>query len=352
VPGVSPLRRQEWRSTKYLVLGTHTRSTIHESFLLLTVHLVLHLLSLVLLAATPAPPIVALVVSPDGGSVITASQAGVQVLSLPDLQLKRTLPTQIEQPHDLEFSPAGNMLAIAGGSPAERGAVELWSWPEGKLLRTLPAGNDVANSLDFSADGSQLAIAGADKAVYLQPTSGGPARILRPHSAAVLAVAWLTADDLVLSAGVDQTIRVIKPTSGETLRSFENHTAPVRALAVQPGKHDGPALVASASADRTVRFWQPIIGRLVRFARLPAAATAICWTPSGSHALAACEDGKLRAINPATVEVTDLPEHLDGWAYAIAVLPDGVSAVLGGERGQLRKVSLNVIVGNVLRGVP
>ena len=298
---------------------------------------------LAILSAAPAPPIVALAVAPGGSKIMAASQAGVQVLAMPGLKSEQTLATHIEQVHDLAFAPAGDVLAIAGGSPGERGAVELWSWPDGKLLRTLPVGNDVAYALAWNAGGTQLAIAGADKAVDLLPAGSGAPRIVHPHSAAVLAVEWLPADDLVLSAGVDQTIRVIQPATGETVRSLENHTAPVRALAVRPGQQEGPVMIASAAADRTVRLWQPTIGRLVRFARLPVAATAICWTADGSHVLAACEDGHLRAIDPETVAVTDLAEHLDGWAYAVAVLPDGHSAILGGERGQLRRVPIDAI---------
>jgi len=156
----------------------------------------------------------------------------------------------------------------------------------------------------------------------------------------------------VLSAGVDQTIRVIDPAGRQTIRSLENHTAPVRDLALRRGVRDGPPMVASAGADRTVRFWQPTIGRLVRFARLPVAPTAICWTASGSHVLAACEDGRLRAVDPDTIAVTELPGQLEGWAHAVAMTPDGKAAILGGERGQLRRVPLDAIVGNALRGVP
>jgi WD40 repeat protein len=158
----------------------------------------------------------------------------------------------------------------------------------------------------------------------------------------VLATAWLPAEDLVLSAGSDQSIRLLAPKTGEVLRTFDNHTAAVRDLAVRPGKHDGPPMFASAGADRTVRFWLSN-GRLVRFAsKLPSAPTAICWTPDGAHTLAACEDGRLRAVDPLTVGVTEIV-GTRGWAYAVAASPDGMHAVLGGERGELRKVSLDAI---------
>ena len=312
-------------------------------------------IAVLLLAADPAPPIVALAIAPGGEQVLAGSQAGVQLFSLPDLKLTKTLATKLEQVHDLEFSPAGDRLAVGGGSPGERGAVELWHWPEMKLDWTHAAGNDVAYDVAWIYSGSRLAIAGADKAVTLgyarENTRSSPSRLM-PHSAAVLAVEWLESDDLVLSAGVDQTIRVIDPAKRATVRSLENHTAAVRDLALRPGEHVGPPLVASAGADRTVRIWQPTIGRLVRFARLPLAPTAICWTPSGSHVLAACEDGRLRAIDPDTLAVTELPEPLEGWAHAVAAAPDGKTAILSGERGQLRLVPLDAIVGNALRGVP
>jgi WD40 repeat protein len=312
-------------------------------------------LAAVLLLAEPAPPIVALAVTPDASRCCAGSQAGVQIFSLPDLQPCGAIATKLEQVHELVFAPRGEALAIAGGSPGERGAIEIWNWAAATLYLTQSAGNDVAYDVAWRPGGLQLAIAGADKSVTLgyTPKNFRPsATRLMPHSAAVLAVLWLPGDDVVLSAGVDQTIRLIDPGRGQTVRSFENHTGAVRDLALRPGDQEGPQLVASASADRTVRFWQPTIGRLVRFARLPSAPTAICWTPSGSHVLAACEDGRLRAVDPTTVAVIELAPALVGWAYAVAALPDGKSAVLAGERGQLRLVPLDAIVGNALRGVP
>jgi WD40 repeat protein len=315
------------------------------------------LISLVLLFVTAeaAPPVVAIAVTPDGAQVVAGSQAGIQVVSLPELAAVSRLATKLEHVHDLAFSPRGDLLAVAGGSPGERGIVELWEWPAGKLQATLAAGDDVAYSVAWNAEGTQLAVASGDKSVRLMaaqgasddtPTHSAGAPVpttLRPHSAAVLAVAWLGDDNLVLSAGVDQTIRVLKPASGETVRSLDNHTGAVRDLAVRVRRRNGPTVVASAGADRTVRFWQPGIGRLVRFARLPVAPTAICWTEDAAHVLVACEDGRLRAIDYESLAITELAEHLEGWAHDVTILPGDKSALLAGERGQLRIVRLDAI---------
>lgn len=287
------------------------------------------------------PPIVALAVSPDGREVLAGSQAGVQVLSLPDLQPQRSLATKLVHVHELVFSPDGKLLAVAGGAPAESGEVEIWEWPAGKLKATLAAGDDVAYDVAWNAEGALLAVAGADRKLRILAVDGAVAKTYEVHSAAVLAVAWLPADDLVLSAGVDHSIRVVEASTGTVRRSLDNHTAAVRDLAVRPGKHDGPLLVASAGADGTVRLWQPTIGRLVRFVRLTSAPTAIGWTRSGSHILAACEDGRLRAVDAESVAVIELAPPLAVRAHALSPIGRG-RVVFGGASG-VRLVSLDAI---------
>jgi WD40 repeat protein len=301
-----------------------------------------------LLATLAAPPIVALEATPEGAQVLAASQAGVEVRSADELKVVRTLPTMLVNVHDLAFSSDGKTLAICGGSPAESGAIELWDWPARTLRRSRAAGGDVVYSVAWSPDGKRLSAACADRKVRIFPVGGDEAdgaepRIVEPHSAAALATCWLPAGDLILSAGVDQSIRVLDPATGEVRRTLDNHTADVRDLAVRPGKYPGPAMVASCGADRTVRFWQPAIGRLVRFARLPVRPTAIVWTPSGSHLLAVCEDGRVVAIDPATTEQSELAAAGGGWLHSVVVLPAGDAAITGDSEGRLRRVPLDAI---------
>ena len=301
------------------------------------------ILALLLPAADGGPPIVALAVSPDGKQVLAGSQRGIEAFAVPALERARSLPTRLEHVHDLAFSARGDWLAAAGGSPGERGVVEIWQWPAGTLKATLAAGDDVAYDVAWKGEGPELVVGCGDKTVRVVELGAPVPTTLKAHSAAVLAVAWLKGEDLILSGSADQTIRVLQGTDGKTVRSLDNHTAAVRDLAVRPGAQLGPAVVASAGADRTVRFWQPAIGRLVRFARLSALPTAICWSNEGTHVLAACEDGRVRAIDYETLAITELPEALDGWAHAIVALPGGQSVVLAGDQGQLRIVPLNAI---------
>jgi WD40 repeat protein len=305
-------------------------------------------LALLALAVCSAPPITALEVSPDGVHVVAGSQAGVEIRSADRLEVARTIPTKLVHVHDLAFSPDGKLLAIGGGSPAESGSIELWDWPDQARRTTLAAGGDVVYSVAWSPDGKQLSAACADRKVRIFPVAGDEADsaepiTIEPHSAAALATCWLPDGAAILSAGVDQSIRLLDGATGEVRRTLNNHTAEVRDLAVRPGEHPGPAMVASCGADRTVRFWQPAIGRLVRFARLPARPTAIAWTPRGSHVLAACEDGRLVAIDPATTAHVALAPADGSWLNSVVVLPTGDAAITGDSQGRLRRVPLDAI---------
>ena len=97
-------------------------------------------------------------------------------------------------------------------------------------------------------------------------------------------------------------------------------------------------MVASAASDKTIRFWQPTIGRMVRYIRLKSEPLNIAWTNDGERILASCVDGHLRVVDPVEVTVMqDLPAT-DGWSYAIAVHPHDHSAVIGGINGQIRRI--------------
>ncbi|MEM9587565.1 MAG: WD40 repeat domain-containing protein [Planctomycetota bacterium] len=290
-------------------------------------------------AVAADPPITSLAFTPGGESVVATSQAGVTQFRWPDLEPLRTLEIKAVNVTAVAFSPSGKRVAVGGGSPAEDGTVEILSWPGGDRLHLLTGHSDTVTSVVWLGEES-LVSGSLDHEVRqwtLRPNAGRG--VLKGHSRGVTAVVVLANGETLVSAGVDQTLRVWDLDAAELIHGLPIHTLPVHDLAVRPDSQGLP-MVASASDDKTVRFWQPTIGRMVRFVRLPSIPLSIAWTPDGSSIVAACQDGRVRVIDPLSVVVTKEVQAIRGWAYALAIHPDSGVAVVGGVEGQLRRVSL------------
>jgi WD40 repeat protein len=301
-----------------------------------------------LLALLPAPdglasepPVTALAFAPDGRSVLAGSQAGLVVRSWPDLKPVRKLPTTLSHIHDLAFSPRGDVLAAGGGSPAESGAVELFRWPEGTRFYHDEPHDDLVYALAWKDDGSAWASASHDRTVQVHAPGGETVRALEGHSKGVVGLCYLPDGRSLVSAGIDQSLRVWDAESGRPLRRLENHTGPVRGLALRPSRPDGsPPMVVSIGADRTARVWQPTVGRMVRLSRLESPPLAVAWARSGASIAVACADGHVRLIDTDTAVISRDIHALDGRAQSLASAPDGRALVVGGEAGRLVRIEL------------
>ncbi|WP_169977789.1 WD40 repeat domain-containing protein [Tautonia rosea] len=284
------------------------------------------------------PPITDLAFAPDGASLVATSQRGILILDRAELRLRATLESESTNLHALAFSPSGDRLAVGGGQPTVEGTVEIRDWPGGALRVTFSEQTDSVVDLVW-IDEDTIAAASLDHSiVLLEVASGKVIRRLEGHSRGVSALASMPGEGLLVSAGRDQSLRVWEIASGDLVHSLDHHTLPVNAAAPRPGGA-GLAVVATAGDDRTVRFWQPAIGRMVRFVRLDSVPLALAWLPDGSRAVVSCADGRVRFIDPTTVEVTaDLPA-IDGWAYAIAVDPTDADLLVGGQDGRIHRVA-------------
>ena len=286
---------------------------------------------------TVMPPITALAFSHDGKSVVACSQAGVHVYDFPTLNLQRMITVEARNIHDLAFSPDGDQLAVGGGNPATEGTIEIFSWPDGKSLRILREHRDTVTAVAWR-DALSLASASLDRDIMLWDLRTGTAvQRLKGHSRGVSSLCFLKDKETLVSTGVDQSVRVWDLTSGTLIRNMNNHTLPAHDLALRPNG-TGLPMVASVSDDRTVRFWQPTIGRMVKFARLAEAPLNVAWLNNGARIVAACADGAIRLVDPDSVEVTGEIPALDGWAYSLAVHPTDGSVVIGGPNAQVKRI--------------
>ena len=286
-----------------------------------------------------APPVTAIAIAPDDSTVAIGSQAGLSLLSLPDLVIVKTLPTQLTHVHDLVYSPDGQTLFAAGGVPAESGAVEVWRMPEGRCERRMTIYEDVVYRIALTDDSQYLATASGDGSCQLLSlASSEPHRKFLGHSTSVLAIAPMPDAETIASAGADHTIRVWRRDDAEQVRTLSNHVATVTQIAIAPPyrPRDQLARMASISDDRTLRIWQPLIGRLVRFTRFASVPTAMTWSPDGERLLVSCRDGTLWNAEVDNLEnKRKIAEGL-GRVFELAILRDGQSVLAAGDFGVKR----------------
>jgi WD40 repeat protein len=157
--------------------------------------------------------------------------------------------------------------------------------------------------------------------------------IFNGHSRSVVAASWVHGDSLVATAGVDQTIQLWEAANGAARRTLSNHVGTVNDLAFRPDVKEGPPILASVSEDKTVRLWQPIIGRLMRFAKLPSAPRTFVWLPSGDYLAVGCNDGVVRVLDFDELKIVQELAGDVGRIHAMALHAKDGKIVVGGERG-------------------
>ena len=292
-------------------------------------------------APTRAAPVTALCFSPDGESLLSGGYGEIRVKST----AARSLPSSLQQVRDLCFHPSGKYLLAAGGEPGSSGGIELFSWPQGRLLPSRHGHRDVVHAAAFNRDGALLATAGADGAVQLYRFSvaaSGAVQLsnlqqLKAHTAAVLSLAFSPDGRTLLTAGADRTLRVWEAATGQPQRSFTNHTDAIHCLAFQPAGGQGPATAASGSEDRTVRIWQPEIGRMVRIVRgFEGPVLSVVYSRDGSRIYCGDTTGTIRVIDAESDQgLTSWKAH-PGWIYRLALSPDGKRLASGDWSGAVK----------------
>jgi WD40 repeat protein len=260
------------------------------------------------------------------------SQRGLEVRSWPGLKPIAKLQCELSHVHDLAFSPDGKILLAAGGSPAQAGAIEALRWPGGARIRRIDGFKDLVYQVAWSPDGNRWAAASGDGTCRVFAADSGK-ELLRyeGHSRPVLAIAFLPDGNSVVSAGVDQSIQLWEWGTGKLIRTLDNHTGTVNDLALRPSQaEDKMPVLASASEDRTVRLWQPTIGRMLRFVRLESIPRVIAWSPEGDRLIAGCSDGKVRVLDPDTLAILRELRVADGRIHCVAIAGQGHVGVAAG----------------------
>jgi hypothetical protein len=131
---------------------------------------------------------------------------------------------------------------------------------------------------------------------------------LTGHSGAVLALAYSPKAKLLASGSADKTVRLWDVRTRKEVVALRGHTGEVLAVAFSP---DG-RLVASASADKTVRLWDTATGK-VQFALQGHAGevTSVAFSPDGKFVFTASADKTVKVWDVHSGRVADQKGHWD-----------------------------------------
>jgi len=291
--------------------------------------------SIVILPASAAadPPVTAATFTSDGRGVIVGSQAGLRLYSWPVMIEQSRMETQLENIHHVAFAPNGERLLIAGGIPAELGEIEIYNWPDRSRQKTIQAHSDVVYEGVWSTDGTTVVTASADGYCKVIDADTGQVRSqFAGHSRAVVTVNFLDAEHCI-SGSVDQTIRIWKASDGSLLRTLNNHVDSINALSNPPNGAEQIEGIVSISEDRTVRLWQPRIGRLVKFARLTSPPRSVVWSGDGRSLYIATSNGMLQSVDLATMKSMAQVMTTVGRIHELLLDSSRLRLFVGGQNG-------------------
>ncbi|MFN8526917.1 MAG: hypothetical protein U0821_27750 [Chloroflexota bacterium] len=156
------------------------------------------------------------------------------------------------------LSPDGRVAASGGAD----GVVRLYDVANASVTAELQGHERTINGLAFGPRGDVLISVGDDRLgiIWFNDGSGWSELIrLVGHSSPVIAVAISNTGDLVATASADKTIRLWSPQTGEAVRTLNGHTDRV----LDVGFSEDDQTLISGSQDDTLKLWHVQTGTLV-----------------------------------------------------------------------------------------
>lgn len=306
-------------------------------------------LALGMQAASAAGPVTTLAFNPDGSELLSNGTGRIIARSPTNATPQREIACDLRRISQFAFHPGGRRLAVAGGIPGASGEVQVLDWPGGSCRQRFTNFTDVVTSTAFSPRGDWLAGGSMDHSVLVwrwtdgtSSTGGKETHRLIGHAGPVLAVAFGPGGSTLMTASADRSIKIWSTADGRLLRSLSQHTEAVHALVFRPrgdptAPVPAPDFAASAGEDRTVRVWQPEIGRLVRIVRSHRGPVyTLAYAADGSALFSAGQEGVIRRLDADSDKIlAEWTAHAD-WIYSLAVSRDGHWLASGDWTGQVR----------------
>ena len=298
-------------------------------------------------AADRPSPVTALVISPVADEIIFAHKEQLFRSHLTNRAMVVRIDTKVPRVMCLRYVQQGRQLLIAGGLPGESGSVELIDLVEKRSIWFVEHHADVVYDLDVQAE--LLVTVSHDQHCHLVNLKNGMVQgTFQGHSRPVMGARFM--NDMVVSVSGDSSMRIWDAANQRQTRMFDNHRARINGISMWPsvsGVNQQPtkslSVCCTISDDKTVRFWQPSIGRMVRFYQMKSA-MPLCMAPAvnrtgGFEVTVGTSDGRIITVDYKTAKVQFEKQVSKVGIEVIAKHPHKEAWMTGDSAGVLRIVS-------------
>ncbi len=201
----------------------------------------------------------AVAVSPDGQLLAGGGGSAdpiVKLWSVPDGRGIRNLSGHTSEIWSVAFSPDSRILA----SGSTDHTIRLWSTETGECLRILTGHMHWVMSVIFDAQPDILISAGFDRTINFWNIHTGACLRTWQMGQSICSIALSPSGDILASGSIERTVGLWDMVTGECLQNLLGHTHFVWAVAFSP---DG-RILASGSFDRTIRLWDLNTGQCLK----------------------------------------------------------------------------------------
>jgi WD40 repeat protein len=201
----------------------------------------------------------AIAVSPNGQLLAGGGGSAdptIKLWGVPDGRCLKNLSGHTNEIWSVAFSSDGRMLASASTDRT----IRLWSTLTGECLQILTGHMHWVMSVVFSSQPDILVSAGFDRLINFWNIQTGECINTWQVGQSICAIAFSPSGDMLASGSIERIVGLWDTATGKCLQTLSGHTHFVWSVAFSP---DG-RLLASGSFDRTIRLWDLHTGRCLQ----------------------------------------------------------------------------------------